>query len=227
MRRKFVERKKDWDLRPSWNQSKNDPVQLLGHIFDGRRDRNTFPKSDDGFKGFYEEQLFSLCQYLTHVVPITGTHRHRRFYDSEDVVTVSGAVGWLANTGHDSGAIHLFEIELDRPAHWAICLLHCTGLLSKNFRHKMKNPSKTCSSPAGTEKHWSNWNMIPQLPSLTQYEAKSQKYRAEKCNILVKIIKPSLVSWVGQSHPRLTSGFMILLGQQSDSLKCDDCKVQL
>jgi hypothetical protein len=56
-----------------------------------------------------------------------------QLYQSENAIKILGGDGCPVNTGRDNGAIHLCEIELKRPLHWAICLLHLNELIMKNF----------------------------------------------------------------------------------------------
>ncbi len=79
--------------------------------------------------------------YLTLIVPENSPGQTLptrlvdviRYYCDETTVNIICADGCPVNTGRENGAIHLCELELNIPLHWATCLVHCVELLLKNY----------------------------------------------------------------------------------------------
>jgi len=122
----------------------NSVKQLSGLYFDGRKDR-TRVQMKNGKKSYLKiisQEHITLVlepnsQYLGHVTPESGSAKNihtsinKFLLDNEtatkDLVAI-GCDGTNVNTGVTGGIIRLLEIQLGRPLHWFICMLHANEL---------------------------------------------------------------------------------------------------
>lgn len=63
-----------------------------------------------------------------------------------DDLKLLGADGTVLNTGHVSGIIRRFEVNVNRPLQWAICMLHCLEL---PLQHLILAVNGITKSPTG------------------------------------------------------------------------------
>lgn len=125
-------------------ESANKLEHLHGEVnafyFDGRKDETI--KIVAGRRKKVVEDHISLIQepgsyYLGHCTIDTGHAKAivdsiKNVFTEKNVsldnLKAIGSDGTNVNVGHSGGAIRLFELELNRPVQWLICLLHCAEL---------------------------------------------------------------------------------------------------
>jgi len=112
--------------------------------FDGRKDKTRVQvkKGKISYPHILtEEHVTLVCeptsQYLGHITPASGSSKNihssiANFLLTRGIETgklvVIGCDGTNVNTGAHGGVIRLVEMQLGRPVHWFICMLHCNEL---------------------------------------------------------------------------------------------------
>jgi desulfoferrodoxin (superoxide reductase-like protein) len=119
-------------------------VQSVKHVsglyFDGRKDKTRVQvkKGKKSYPHILTEEHITLVseptsQYLGHITPASGTAKNIQsaivsFLLANEIdtdkLTVIGCDGTNVNTGTLGGIIRLVEMQLHRPFHWFICMLH-------------------------------------------------------------------------------------------------------
>jgi hypothetical protein len=125
---------------------------VTGLYFDGRKDKTRvqIKKGKKSYPHVLTEEHVALVseptsQYLGHITPLSGTSKSIQssivsFLQTNkintDKLTVIGCDGTNVNTGAQGGVIRLIEMQLCRPVHWFICMLHGNEL---PLRHLIQN----------------------------------------------------------------------------------------
>ena len=114
---------------------KNTGCRISGLYFDGRKDQTL--KLEGNRQTVVSEEHISILSepgsgYVDHVTPSSGSAKSiaDSLLDSIDCTNLVciGSDSTNVNTGFNNGVIRRIEIELGRPLHWSICLLHLNEL---------------------------------------------------------------------------------------------------
>jgi hypothetical protein len=114
---------------------KNNDSTISGLFFDGRKDQ-TLRRVEDRQTVVSEEHISILSEpgskYFDHAMPSSGSAKSiaESILDTVDCTNLVciGSDSTNVNTGFNNGVIRRMEIELGRPLHWSICLLHLNEL---------------------------------------------------------------------------------------------------
>ena len=114
---------------------KNTGCRISGLYFDGRKDRTL--KLVGGRQTVLSEEHISILsepgsRYVDHATPSSGSAKSiaESILDTVDCTNLVciGSDSTNVNTGLNNGVIRRMEIELGRPLHWSICLIHLNEL---------------------------------------------------------------------------------------------------
>jgi hypothetical protein len=123
---------------------KNADCRITGLYFDGRKDR-TLKLEGDRQTVISEEHISILSEpnskYVDHCTPTSGSAKSIadsiiNTVDCTNLVCI-GSDSTNVNTGLNNGVIRRMEIELGRPLHWSICLLHLNELPLRHLFHSL------------------------------------------------------------------------------------------
>ena len=140
---------------------------LEGLYFDGRDDKTTIMDTDeDGShrRRTIREEHVSMIQepgsiFLTHVSTgrqktalITFEVMYKYLIDNEidlSKLRVIGSDGTNTNTGKNNGIIRRFEVKLNQPLQWFICLLHFNELPLRHLVQLLDGPTSSAEILTG------------------------------------------------------------------------------
>ena len=123
---------------------KNADCRITGLYFDGRKDQ-TLKLEGDRQTVISEEHISILSEpnskYVDHCTPTSGSAKSiaDSIIDTVDCTNLVciGSDLTNVNTGLNNGVIRRMEIELGRPLHWSICLLHLNELPLRHLFHSL------------------------------------------------------------------------------------------
>jgi hypothetical protein len=141
------------------------PILFESLYFDGRKDRTYVneKKGNKYYQSIVSEEHYVLLQepgaeYLGHITPQSGSSEHIldgiiNFFNEKNIsmdgLVCIGCDGTAVNTGVNAGIIRRLEMQLKKPLHWFICLLHCNELLLRHLMDKIDGRTLGPKSSSG------------------------------------------------------------------------------
>lgn len=129
---------------------------LIAFYFDGKKDKTKIPDGHN-FKITTEEHISILQEpgslYIDHATPTSSDadaiveavrNSFAEASISMDKLCAIGCDGTAVNTGIRNGVVRKFEMRLQRPLQWIVCLLHANEL---PLRHMIRELDGTTKSP--------------------------------------------------------------------------------
>lgn len=161
-----------------------------------REDHYSFVSEPGGvFLGFITVKKGRAKECVREMIPFLG---EKNVFN--DLIAL-GNDGTNLNVGATGGINHFIEVELNRPLHWFICLLHANELPLKTLITKLDGGTtgtKSFSGPIGKAianvddssivnfKNFSNVDPLPQLPDdVFKKLSNDQKYLHKIVNALI------------------------------------------
>lgn len=126
---------------------KDNDCRISGLYFDGRKDQTL--KIVGNRKTVVSEEHISILsepgsRYVGHCTPSSGSAKSitESILDTVDCTNLVciGSDSTNVNTGFNNGVIRRMEIELGRPLHWSICLLHLNELPLRHLFISLDGP---------------------------------------------------------------------------------------
>ncbi|XP_065682684.1 uncharacterized protein LOC124816190 isoform X1 [Hydra vulgaris] len=123
---------------------KNADCRITGLYFDERKDQTLKPLGDR--QTVISEKHISILsepnsKYVDHCTPTSGSAKSiaDSIIDTDDCTNLIciGSDSTNVNTGLNNGVIRRMEIELSRPLHWSICLLHLNEHSLQHLFHSL------------------------------------------------------------------------------------------